>query len=177
MISKLSTSQFILRAPEPEDLDCLLAFENTAEQWVSNSEAAGPYSRYQMKRFIESCTNNLFDDRQLRLLAENSEKRVIGIVDICIYDPFANRAEVGIIIHPEYRNKGIGGKVLTLFNKHCFENLGIHMLYAYIAEENLASRKLFAKCGYKESATLFDWGKTYGKYFNVIVAQIINPKG
>ena len=98
MIRKLSTSDFILRAPEPEDLDCMLTFENAAEQWSSNSEAAGPYSRYQMKLYIDRCSNNIYEDRQLRLLVENRDKSVIGIIDICSYDPFANKAEIGIII-------------------------------------------------------------------------------
>ncbi|WP_334168597.1 GNAT family N-acetyltransferase [Phocaeicola paurosaccharolyticus] len=175
MIGKLSTPDFILRAPEPEDLDCMLTFENAAEQWSSNAEAAGPYSRFQMKLYIESCTNNIYEDRQLRLLVENKEKRVIGIVDIFNYEPFANKAEIGIIVIPEFRNKGIGEKILAIFSEHCFVNLGIHMLYAYIAEENLASRRLFDRCGFRETAKIIDWGKIYGKYYNAMLVQKVNP--
>ena len=38
-----------LRAPEPEDLDVMMLFENDEDQW-ENGIATGPYSRYQLKQ-------------------------------------------------------------------------------------------------------------------------------
>ena len=45
----LQKNGYRLRAPEPEDLDCMLQFENTSTLWeVSN--ATGPYSRFYLKQ-------------------------------------------------------------------------------------------------------------------------------
>ena len=56
-----------LRAPEPEDLEVMLSFENDAALWELGT-ATGPYSRYQMKRYIAESQNDLYADGQLRLM-------------------------------------------------------------------------------------------------------------
>ena len=52
-----------LRAPEPEDLEVMLSFENDAALWELGT-ATGPYSRYQMKRYIAESQNDLYADGQ-----------------------------------------------------------------------------------------------------------------
>ena len=70
------------------------------------------------------------------------------------------------------RRQGIGRNALALLEEHCFRYLGIHQLFAYIAVENLPSRRLFAACGYKESAVLKEWAHTFGGgYTDVLVVQ------
>jgi len=146
-----------LRAPEPEDLEVMFRFENATDVWEM-SNTTGPYSRFQLKQYIEQTQNDLFADRQLRLMIENGNRQVVGIVDLCSFDPLHNRAEV-----------------LALLEEHCFRYLGIHQLFAYIAVENLPSRRLFAACGYKESAVLKEWAHTFGGgYTDVLVVQKLN---
>lgn len=162
-----------LRAPEPEDLEAMFRFENAADVWeVSNT--TGPYSRFQLKQYIEQTQNDLFADRQLRLMIENEQRRVVGIIDLCSFDPLHNRAELGIVVDKEYRRQGIGGTALSLLEEHCFRYLGIHQLFAYIAVDNLPCRRLFAVHGYKEGAVLKDWIHTFGgSYTDVLVVQKI----
>ena len=45
-----------LRAPEPEDLDVMMELENGMEPWEV-STSTGPYSRYQLKCFLEESQN------------------------------------------------------------------------------------------------------------------------
>ena len=85
-----------LRAPEPEDLEVMFRFENATDVWEM-SNTTGPYSRFQLKQYIEQTQNDLFADRQLRLMIENGNRQVVGIVDLCSFDPLHNRAEVGIM--------------------------------------------------------------------------------
>ena len=123
-----------LRAPEPEDLEVMFRFENATDVWEM-SNTTGPYSRFQLKQYIEQTQNDLFADRQLRLMIENGNRQVVGIVDLCSFDPLHNRAAV----------------------------------------ENLPSRRLFAACGYKESAVLKEWAHTFGGgYTDVLVVQKLN---
>lgn len=163
-----------LRAPEPEDLEVMFRFENSTDIWEM-SNTTGPYSHFQLKQYIEQTQNDLFVDRQLRLMIENEVRQVVGIIDVCYFDPLHNRAEVGIMIDKENRGQGIGCAALTLLEEHCFRYLGIHQLFAYIAVGNRPCRNLFAACGYKESAVLKDWMHTFGGgYTDVLVVQKIN---
>ena len=146
-----------LRAPEPEDLEVMFRFENATDVWEM-SNTTGPYSRFQLKQYIEQTQNDLFADRQLRLMIENGNRQVVGMVD-----------------DKSCRRQGIGRNALALLEEHCFRYLGIHQLFAYIAVENLPSRRLFAACGYKESAVLKEWAHTFGGgYTDVLVVQKLN---
>ena len=79
MARQLEENGIKLRAPEPEDLDCMFRFENIVDLWdISNT--TGPYSRFHLKQYIEQTQNDLFTDRQLRLMIENSDRQVVGIV-------------------------------------------------------------------------------------------------
>ena len=86
-----------LRAPEPEDLEVMLSFENDAALWELGT-ATGPYSRYQMKRYIAESQNDLYADGQLRLMIVCEEQGVAGIVDVFSFDARHNRAEVGVVV-------------------------------------------------------------------------------
>ena len=169
----LQRDGYRLRAPEPEDLGVMIFFENTSSVWeVSN--ATGPYSRFYLKQYIETNQNDLYEDRQLRLMMENPDKQVVGIIDLCNFDPFHNRAEVGIVVADSYQNKGIGKLALQLLIEHCFDFLGIHQLFAYIDVTNEACRKLFKKCGFIECAYLKEWMRTGKNYRDVVMVQYIN---
>ena len=159
-----------LRAPEPEDLEVMLAFENDESIWEQSS-ATGPYSRYQLKRFLQESQNDLFVDRQLRMMIVTGEKEVAGIVDLCTFDPRHNRAEVGVVVRKEFRRHGIGRKALYLLEQHSFNLLGIHQLYALVREDNAASISLFEACGYEKSGCLKDWYRSGDGFRNVFVFQ------
>lgn len=66
-----------LRAPEPEDLEVMFRFENATDVWEM-SNTTGPYSRFQLKQYIEQTQNDLFADRQLRLMIETGTGRWWG---------------------------------------------------------------------------------------------------
>ena len=151
----LQRDGYRLRAPEPEDLACMVLFENTTSLWaVSNT--TGPYSRYCLKQYLETNKNDLYGDRQLRLMIETPDKDVAGIIDLCNFDPFHQRAEVGIVVADG------------------FGFLGIHQLYAYIDVTNEPCRHLFKKCGFSECACLKDWMKQGRVYRDVLMVQCIN---
>ena len=100
-----------LRAPEPEDLEVMLSFENDAALWELGT-ATGPYSRYQMKRYIAESQNDLYADGQLRLMIVCEKQGVAGIVDVFSFDARHNRAEVGIVVRKDLiKDKKFGWKL------------------------------------------------------------------
>ena len=142
-----------LRAPEPEDLEVMLSFENDAALWELGT-ATGPYSRYQMKRYIAESQNDLYADGQLRLMIVCEGQGVAGIVDVFSFDARHNRAEVGIVVRKDLRGQGVAQAALSLLESHCFSLLGLRQLYAYVPVGNVASRKLFTSAGYVECGIL-----------------------
>lgn len=170
---KLAEKSVRLRAPEPEDLEVMLSFENEAELWELGT-ATGPYSRYQMKRYIAENQNDLFADGQLRLMVVCDTDEVAGMIDAFSFDARHSRAEIGLVIRKDLRGKGIGGMALSLMEHHCFGLLGLRQLYAYIPVVNVASRKLFVAAGYGECGVLKDWIRIGTSYQDVCLYQKIN---
>lgn len=163
-----------LRAPEPEDLEVMLAFENDAELWELGT-ATGPYSRYQMKRYIAENQNDLYADGQLRLMIVRAAGEVAGIIDVFSFDARHSRAEIGLVVRKDLRGKGIARKALSLMEAHCFGRLGLHQLYAYVPEGNTASRRLFCAAGYALCGELKHWIRTGNSYQDVCLYQKITP--
>lgn len=163
-----------LRAPELEDLDIMMFFENDENLW-ENGIVTGPYSRYQLKQYIEQNTNDLYADRQLRLMIEHSQAGVVGIVDLCSFDPRHSRAEIGVVVLEEYRCQGIASEALRQLEYHCFSRLGIHQLYAYVHADNEPSLHLFAALGYARTGYLPHWIYTGQGYKDVCLLQKFSP--
>ena len=145
-----------LRAIEPEDLDLLYHIENDVELWnVGTSNV--PYSRYLLHDYVANAKNDIYTDRQVRMMVENEEGKVVGVVDLVSFDPANRRAEVGIIIMNDYRRQGYATAVIDAIKDYALRILHLHQLYAYVDCDNKASMGLFEKAGFCESAKIQDW--------------------
>ena len=87
-----------LRAMEPTDLELLYRWENDSDVWtISNTRT--PFSKYVLKNFIETSSQDIYTAKQLRLMIdENATGETIGIIDLFDFDPFHLRVGVGILI-------------------------------------------------------------------------------
>lgn len=75
-----------LRAIEPEDLDVLYTIENDTKVWnVSTTNV--PYSRYVLYDYVANAKNDIYADKQVRMMIEDEHHNVVGIVDIINFDP------------------------------------------------------------------------------------------
>lgn len=159
-----------LRAMEPEDLDLLYRIENDDSLWnvgITNV----PYSRYILRDFIASSTGDIYKDGQVRLIIENIEHKVVGIVDIVNFDARNCRAEVGIVIESQHRRKGYATEALSLIADYSHNVLHLHQLYAIVCKDNIASIALFSKAGYKLTAEMTDWLYTGKEYVSAQLLQ------
>ena len=164
--------QIALRAIEPEDLDLLYRIENDVKLWnVGTSNV--PYSRYLLHDYVANCKNDIYTDRQVRLMVENAEGKVIGVADLVNFDPANRRAEVGLIVINDYRRQGYGTAILTSLADYALRILHLHQLYAYVDNENFASLGLFQKAGYKECAKIADWLFDGTKYRQSVLLQYV----
>jgi len=161
-----------LRAMEPEDLDMLYRIENDIQLWDVGSTSV-PYSRYTLHDYIANSANDIYTDRQVRLVIEDADKNPVGLADLTNFDPRHNRAEVGIVIDRLHRRCGYARAALGLIHRYGFHTLHLHQLYAIVASDNKPALALFQSLDYKHTATLDDWlydGKNYGAAY---VMQIL----
>ncbi len=171
-------SEVLLRAVEPCDIEVLYRWENDPEIWrVSNTIT--PFSKFILEKYIETAHLDIYQAKQLRLMIDipgkKGEPRTVGTVDLFDFDPFHNRAGVGILIGDKSdRNKGIATLALRKLIDYSFNTLQLHQLYCNITRGNNDSLRLFKKCGFKVTGRKADWIKTPGGYIEEILLQLLN---
>jgi len=166
--------KILLRAIEPEDLETLYDIENDSTIWevgVTNV----PYSHCLLRDYIAESRGDIFADGQVRLMVDNEEGKTVGIADLMNFDPRNRRAEVGIVIAPEYRRKGYATATLKAVEDYARRIIHLHQVYAIVDKENVSAIRLFQTAGYHTETELADWlydGTTYRPA--VLVKKILN---
>ncbi len=153
----LEYGQIRLRALEPEDIDILYKWENDSSLWaLSNSRA--PFSKHILAQYLKEATKDIYEQKQVRFIIQANDYIPLGTIDLFDFDPYHQRAMVGILIHdPGYRNKGYASDALSALEKYAIHALGIRQLCANISEDNTASIHLFEKAGYKVTGIKKQW--------------------
>ena len=177
----LRGKNIVLRSLEPNDLELLYQWENNTENWfVSNTLA--PYSRQAMKELIESSRNDIYQNKQLRLMIDftpedDHSEITVGAIDLFDFDPFHQRAGVGILIADKgYREKGIAYESIRILINYAFKTLHLHQLHCCIATNNEASLHLFKKAGFFVTGEKKEWLKDDGSWTGEYLLQLINPE-
>jgi len=170
---KLQGKHINLRALEPEDLDFLYEIENNESFWeVSHTQT--PFSKYILKKYIESSYQDIFEAKQLRLIIEEkSTKQQVGTIDLFDFNPQHLRAGIGILIHPDFHQEGYASEALSLLINYSFSNLNLHQLFANIISDNSKSISLFSKYNFKKVGVKTDWILSNGKFKDEILFQLI----
>ena len=175
-----NSTEIIIRALEPSDIDLLYEWENDSEIWkVSNTIV--PYSKYILKKYLENSHLDIYQTKQLRLMIDLKDKKhgkskSIGTVDLFDFDPYHNRAGVGILIGDKSeRKKGFASITLKNLIDYTFHTLQLHQIYCNILIENKDSLSLFQKHGFKLIGEKKEWIKMPGKYIGEYMLQLINP--
>ncbi|MCA1761137.1 MAG: GNAT family N-acetyltransferase, partial [Bacteroidales bacterium] len=131
-----------------------------------------PYSKYVLAEYIKNSVKDIYETKQLRLIIENWERHPVGAVDLFDFDPYHQRAGVGILIHSsEDRNRGYATDTLEALSEYAIQGLGLKQLYANIAADNHQSIHLFEKAGFVTTGIKKDWLKTISGWKDEILYQ------
>ncbi len=159
-----------LRAIEPEDLDLLYSIENDTRLWNVGTTNV-PYSRYTLHDYIATSADDIYADRQLRLIVETEDGKTVGIADLIHFDPQHLRAEAGIVIMDAFRRKGFGTAAIDALGDYALRVLHLHQLYAVVAVDNQPAVALFKKAGFQQQAVLKDWLQEEHSYVDAVLMQ------
>ena len=146
----------ILRAMEPEDLDTLYKIENNQELWAVSATNV-PYLRFALHEYVETNTNDIYADKQVRLMIDNDAGETVGIIDLMNYSPQHSRAEVGIVIMKPHRQKGYATAAMEKLVAYARQTLHLHQLFLVTECDNENCLLLFEKLGFEKTALLKQW--------------------
>jgi len=170
----LTGKKIHLRALEPIDIDFLFAVENDESFWEVSSTQT-PFSRFILEQYIASAHQDIHEVKQLRLIiAENTSKKSVGMIDLFDFNPQHKRAGVGILIIDSEQHNGYASDALQLLIDYCFKQLNLHQLFANITTDNAQSLALFKKHNFLKVGTKKEWIFSKGIFKDEILFQLIN---
>ena len=92
--------------------------------------------------------------RMVWAVARDPGDRCIGMVNYHNADMDNRRAEIGYIIQPSQQGKGFALEAVSAVISFCFAEMGMHRLQAVVDPDNVASRALLGKLGFREEGVL-----------------------
>ncbi len=166
--------KIFLRALELSDVQTLYAFENDTRIW-SVSDTIMPYSSFALEQYVlESVNLDIYSTKQLRLvICECSNGKPVGLIDLFDFSPKHLHANIGMLIHSEYRENGYASEALKLLVDYAFTTLNLHQLACNLTPDNIASVKLFQKHGFTLAGTKKEWLRIGGKWIDEQIYQLI----
>ncbi|KAA6351342.1 Spermidine N(1)-acetyltransferase [termite gut metagenome] len=169
----LADNRIRLRAPELKDLDRMYETENDTSFWECGC-VTSPYSGFALKQYIENTQNDLFMEKQMRLIIERKvDSQAVGIIDLYDFVPLHSHAAVGIVVFSSFRKEGYATGALKLLCDYVYRFLHLKQLYAYTAVDNQACLRLFSSCSFVECGRLKGWLHSEEGYKDVAMVQRI----
>lgn len=172
---KLNNQHISLRALEPSDIDILYQWENDTEVWeVSHTQT--PFSRMVLEQYLSTAYQDIYTTKQLRLVIEinSAIKKAIGCIDLFEFDPYHQRAGIGILIADKNeRKKNYASEALTVLIDYCFTTLNLNQLYCNITTDNAPSIHLFEKHGFEIIGVKKQWIRVGGVFKDELMLQLV----
>ncbi len=126
-----------------EDFKLLLNWIKNEEEMVQFSGGAFSYplSEEQIKKYLNDKLSYAFN--------VTHEDKIIGHCEICLENK--NSAKLGKVIigDKNFRNKGLGAKLIKEMLRYCFLNLHVNYIHLYVYDWNKGAIKCYEKCGFQ----------------------------
>lgn len=131
----------------------------------------------QAEQLIQSWNQRFESNQGIRWgITLNSESRIIGTCGFHNWMKEHDKAEIGYELAPEYWRKGIMTEAIREILKFGFTNLGLNRIEAFIDPENISSRKLLAKVGFREEGLLKECFYEKNRFVDAVIFAILRKQ-
>lgn len=137
--------------------------------WMFNDD---PISKEEHEKFIINLKNA--NDRAYWLVKDDME--YIGVVYLVDILWKHRNAFLGIYANPQGSSRGRGSVLLSLLLVLSFDIMDLHSLRLKVIEDNRAAVNLYKKFGFKGEGRLREFLWRDGKWKDVIIMGMVNPR-
>lgn len=168
-------SRIYLRALEVDDYKISVKWRN--DDNITNLLGGGKWfvSMETEKQWVQ---NAIMQNKDIRLAICTVEKDIyIGNIYLTGIDYLNRKAQTQILIgNREYWNNGYGTEAMRLLLEYAFNYKNLRRLEAVVLEDNIGSRKMHEKLGYKKEGILRQSVYKNGQYKNQILYALLKTE-
>ncbi|WP_281239465.1 GNAT family N-acetyltransferase [Flavobacterium praedii] len=171
----LETERLLLRQVNSNDAEAILSLR-------SNDEVMKYIPRPYLKNIIEAKDLiAMFDDKiengigiNWGIAFVNQPEKILGIIGHYRIKPEHYRAEVGYMLFPEYKGRGIVSEALKKVVEYGFKEMKLHSIEAILDPGNIGSEKVLLKNGFIKEAHLIENEYYEGRFLDTMIYSILN---
>lgn len=104
------------------------------------------------------------------------EHNIVGAVNLRNISHTMKYGEIGYGVGEEYQGKGIGTEAIRQFVLKIFNETDLRRLFAYVAEDNIASRRILEKVGFVQEGICREHFIINGKPTNEVLYGILRSE-
>jgi ribosomal-protein-alanine N-acetyltransferase len=176
LVEEINDKNLYLRKISKDD--SFFLFESLKDKRTTHFLSLGPLKTLETsKKLIKGYLKSWVKYLQFNYIIELRESKItkkIGSISIWNISWYHRRADIGIWILPDFWNKGIGKRALTLIKNISFFHLNLHRIEAHIAIENTRSINLFKNLQFVEEGILNEYLYLDGTYSNAVLLACLN---
>lgn len=163
-------NKVLLRSIELSDAELLRSMMNDEDIEQMMWGYSFPVSYHQQVKWIE----NLSNERSVFRAIIDVDGNSIGTIILSDIDMRSGTAEIHIkLAKNSERGKGYGTDAVLALLKYSFDELRLNCVYCRVKEDNIASQKLFEKCGFIKEGCLRSRVYRNGRYYNFYEYSIL----
>ena len=162
-----------LRPFRDGDLE-LLSREATDPAFSLPYEWAGYRSPEAFRRRWEE--DGFLDKDPHQLVVADGDDTALGRVvwrDAVLFSRNGWAWEIGIILAPEHRGRGVGTTAQRLLAEYLFDTTLVHRLCAYTESDNVVEQKSLERCGFRREGVLRQAGFRGGSWRDVVIYALL----
>ena len=163
----------LLRAIELSDAEILQDMINDEEIERMMWGYSFPVARHQQVKWIESLSGEKSTFRAMI----DADGTTVGTIILSDIDMRSGTAEIHIkLAKPSQRGKGYGSDAAKALLYYAFNELRLNCVYCRIREDNIASQKMFEKCGFVKEGCLRQRVYRQNRYYDFYEYSVLKSE-
>ena len=160
-----------LRPLEREDLRFVHSLDNNAS--VMRYWFEEPFETFDELSSLYD--QHVHDQGERRFIVMEGSARV-GLVELVEIDLIHRRAEIQIIIDPNFQGRGLASRAMRLALDYGFKVLNLHKVYLYVDKVNTKAVHIYSKLGFVTEGELLDEFFANGEYRTALRMYMLQPQ-
>ena len=126
----------------------------------------------------------IFIEKSLKRLSENNgywagiwhNQTIAGSIGFLYIDWSARKTEIGYWLGDSYKGKGLATKAVKQFIDHSFNDLNLKKVEINVASNNLKSRAIPERLGFKEEGAIRNYEYLNGEYHDRVIYGLLKEE-
>lgn len=170
---QIETERFVLRQIKQDDSKEIFHYFSMDE--VTKFYDLESFTNIEQAEELIRRWNQRFENNQgIRWgITLRSESRVIGTCGFHGWAKIHYKAEIGYELTPEYWQQGFMTEVIPKIVEFGFNHLGLNRIEAFVEPENMGSRKVLKKVGFKEEGILKEHFYWRNRFVDIVIYALL----